>query len=238
MGSTSPSARASRSRSPSRRPAGRKKKTNLSYWEKLYSRFKAETKEEQDNAFKEATMKDQEIVATAATLIMGFAFGGLTQTPYEQHDTITMAKALKSEGSDDRVVQGYKYWQLVLRCLYVMLTMLAVAFSSLSSLVAMRTSIMLALHPAKDTLRLLESLAQKRDNWWFLRTLYPFKALKFSVVFLLLAVCDYILCEYSHVEFTLSLLLLGLTLIRWFSEDIMHNRAQDELFGLPEQKVD
>ena len=198
-------------------------RSNASYWRGVHQRF------ESDEQFKEAVSKDHEIVSAAGALIMAIAFAGLTQTPYEQHDSLSMRSAMKSAGKAEEEVQQYESWQLVLRFSYVTFTMLAVGCSSFATLTSMRTGLMLTLHPATATVGLLEALSVARDERKMVpgRTLHPWRALKYSVIFLLCAVCIYVLCVYSMIEFSVSLLVLGLTLHLWDAEDSVHSRVQD-----------
>ena len=70
--------------------------------------------------------------SNVGALLMGIAFAGLTQTPYDaQKDSLTINAVWSRE-------KGLAGWQLALRIAYVSLTMLAAGFSSFATLTAMR----------------------------------------------------------------------------------------------------
>ena len=206
-------------------------RNNSSYWRRVHARFHDDGSE-QDKAFKEAVSKDQEIISAVGAIFMGIAFAGLTQTPYDaQTDSLTIRGMRNVTGSSNDKDKMLAEWQLALRFAYVSLTMLAAGFSSFATLTSMRTSLMLTLHTAADTSELLEMLAERRDARWCvpLRTLYPWVALKWSVVCLLLAVCLYVLCIYSIYEFALSVVVFSFTLLLWVGEDTLHDKTQTQV---------
>ena len=159
------------------------------------------------HAFKEAVLKDMEVNATAGNLIMTIAFAGLTITPYHNDNTLSWGGALAGVGKESAL----QNWQMWLRLLYVLLTMAAAALACFAFLFAMRTQLMLTLHPAELAADLLDQLAHKyaerRVAGLVIRRLYPFDANKYAVVALLAAASTYVLCIYSWVEFVVCFLI-------------------------------
>jgi len=204
-----------RTKSPSRSekpPVLEERGHNLStgerFWGAVHCRFG-------DNhaAFKDAVVKDLELVAMVGGLIMTVAFAGLSMSPYAQEDL-----TLKADEVDIKVV---------LRMIYVFFVVAGCCFSSAGTLIAIRTVLLVNASPVTDTLQLLVNVSNLRTLPW----LHAFNAIKAAVVSMLLAVCTFVLCSYSYYEFTICAVMMALTIGLLNQEDANHAKARTMAFA-------
>jgi len=142
-------------------------------------RGRFEEGDEGDAKFHEAMVKDAEMASNVGVLIMPLAFAGLTTMPYGS-DACGHTLIYSIVDCD---IKGPK---LAVRLLYTVCITCAIGFSSLGTLSAMRTGLMLGAQPPDRALALLLDVDQMR--WDFFRKYYPFKAIRLAIMFLFFGV--------------------------------------------------
>ena len=152
-----------------------------------------------DDAFKEAVIRDNEIVALVAGLLTTVAFAGLL---------------VPMEGADG--------WRPALRLTYLSATFAAVGLSLSATVIAVRTIVLVNSAPASSCLFLLEHVQQGR--LW--HKLNPFMLTAWSVTPLLFACCLFTGHAYGLTEFVVAALLSTLTVEYLDQENSLHFQAR------------
>ena len=190
----------------------------VTYWEVVRRRFEAG--DEGDQKFHEAMVKDAENVSNVGVLIMPLAFAGLTTMPYPDekgHSLFASAHTHEQE-----------YTKVAVRLLYTFCLTLAIGLSSVGTLTAMRTSLMLSAQPpgmALQLLKNLDNLRERRRGAWA-RKWYPFRAIRLAVKWLLVAVLLVVESQYGLEETVLASIVLGVMYRAWEFEDVIHGAVQ------------
>ena len=149
-----------------------------------------------DEAFKEAVIRDNEIVALVAGLLATIAFAGLL-APMEACCA-------------------------PVRLAYLAATFCAMGMSLSGTVIAVRTIVLVNSQPAADCLYLMEQVQQRR--LW--HKLNPFMLTHWSVTPLLFATCLLLLCAYGTAEFLLAALLSTAIVEYLFLENDLHHEVR------------
>lgn len=185
-------------------------KLGLSYWEEVRRRFEAG--DEGDQKFHEVMIKDAETTSSIGVLIMPLAFAGLTTMPYEDANGHTLSSSKQS------------HEQIAVRIMYTICLTLAISLSSLGTLSAMRTSLMLSAQPPAKALELLVEVDNLR--WAAARSMYPFRAIRLAIRWLLVAVVLIVEANYGIEEALLACVVLSVMYSLWMHEDAIHTIVQ------------
>ena len=198
------------------------------YWPLVRKRFPPG--QEGDKAFKEVVIKDHETVASIGVLIMPIAFAGLATLPNETESSLFSSNLIQGWlNLHTAPLHNLGVYVLLLRWLYIFFVVLAIGLSSLGTLTAMRTQLMINANPEDRALPLLVVMTQKRGPF-IGEYLYPFNAIKMAIVCLLMAMVLLVESKYGIEEglfcFTI---VLGVQKL-WATEDTNHAKAQYELY--------